>query len=90
MNEAVIADIDADVGKASMARIEKYQVTGPQAVARNFAADVTETRSLARQNTAGHFLEHVADETAAIEPGLGRAAAKCVAHPHEIERVPDQ
>jgi len=74
----LLADVDADVADVSpvreeheIARLESVAIEPPRAQVAHFARR-------ARQRDAGGVAEHVADETAAIEPTLGRVAAEPV------------
>ena len=74
MDEAVVADVDADVREGSLQRVEEDQVAGLQVVALD--GDQAGRRGLlvdaARQHQAEAGLEDVAREAAAVEAGIGR------------------
>jgi hypothetical protein len=69
VDEAVIAEIDANVREVEAAGIEEHEIAGPQLVEADAIADAREIARGARQRDAGHLLEHVLDETAAVETG---------------------
>jgi hypothetical protein len=77
MDEAVVADVDADVREGAPQGIEEDQVAGPQLV----PADGDEARrgglvvDLARQDQPEARLEDMAREAAAVEAAVRRRAA---------------
>jgi hypothetical protein len=86
VNELVVAEVDADVRERKPAGIEEHEVAGLQVVERDLVADPAHLLGRPRQRDAGHLLEHVADEPAAIEAGFGGVAAVLVVHPDQPER----
>ncbi len=86
VDEAVVAEIDADVREGEAAGVEEHEVARLQVARRHLLADLAHVSRRPRQGHAGHLLEHIADEPAAIESGLGRVAAPLVADADQVER----
>src|SRR5687767_1030800 len=85
VNEAAVAEIDADMRKGAIARVVEDQVAGGQLLQlADWPADFAKRLGAGRQQQAPRALEHVRHQPAAIEAGLGRAAAKAVL---DAERV---
>ena len=75
MNEAVVAEIDADMGKRRFQCIEEHQVAGLELVRGYRMAQAAQGARAVRQREIGRLLEDVAHEAAAVEAGFGRTAA---------------
>lgn len=87
MDEARVADIDADMGVGLVAGIEEYQVAGFECVAFDLDADGAEFTTAARQVDAHDLAEYMVDQTAAIEPLLGGVAAPLIRGADQTGRV---
>ncbi len=79
MNEAIIPDINADVGERCVARVEKNQVTRTQAAAFDTPSLASDVRSAAADLHANRFVIDVGHHTAAIKTGFRILSAKTVA-----------
>jgi len=86
VDEAVVADVDADVRESPLQRVEEDEVAG----AKILAADGDEPRGRCllvgapRQDETQARLEDVASEAAAVESGLGRRAAAPIANAEQV------
>src|SRR5690606_22316765 len=78
MQEAALADVDADMVDALATAAEEHQVAGHQGRALDLLAVTGHVARNARQLDAQRGPEHVADQAAAVEPGLRAAAAPAV------------
>ncbi len=86
MDEAVVADVDADVRERPLQGVEEDEVAGRSSS--RLTVDQAGRRRLlvgaARQHQAEAHLEDVAREAAAVEAGLGRRAAAPIADADEV------
>jgi len=87
MDEARIAEIDADMRKGVVARIEEDQVAGTQQAAFDRAAIARDVGGAALDLDAGRPAIDVADHAAAIEAGFGILAAEAIADIEQAEGV---
>ena len=88
MDEAVRADVDADVRERVLERVKEDQIARLQLLALD-CDQPGRGRLLvgaARQHHAEAHLEDVAREATAVEARLGRHAAAPIADPDEVER----
>jgi hypothetical protein len=74
-DEAVFAEVDADVGEGEAARVEEHEVARLEVGERDLVADAAHRLRGAGQLDPGDLLEDVAHESAAVEAGLRRFAA---------------
>src|SRR5204862_4529647 len=86
MDEAVVAKIDADMGKRVTAGVEEHEVARLEVIDRNTVAHLRLLARAARQRHAGDLLEYVADESAAIHPAFRRLSSELVADADQVER----
>ena len=87
MNEAVVADVQANMRKLEAPRVEKNQIAGLQLI---FADRLTDARLFAcaaRQQQAGSLLKNVANEAAAVESLIRRTSAEAVVDANQRQRV---
>ena len=87
VHEALVADIDADMGIGAPARVEEYEVAGLQIGLVDFRADLAHGLRIARQHESRDLLEDMTDETAAVEPALRIGTAPFVVDADEGERL---
>jgi hypothetical protein len=71
MHKAVIAQVNADMGKRAVEGIEKDQIAWLEFRLRQRLCRFADRAAVARQDYAGSLLAGMADETAAVDPGLG-------------------
>ena len=76
--KAGISQINADMRKRTIERVEKNQIAGLKFSRRQRLRGFTDGTAVARQDNAGGLPEHMADEPAAIEPGFRRNATQTV------------
>src|SRR5574343_443789 len=89
MDEARVADVDADVRQRAIQRVEENQVAGPQLVADNRPAVAGDVGGAAGHLDAGCPAVDVADHAAAVEPGLRVLAAETVAGVEQAQGIHD-
>src|SRR2546421_11360238 len=88
VHEVAVAEIDADVRERSVARVVEHEVAGLQLGALYRAAQMALRGRAARQLDAPGALIDMGHEAAAIEAGLGRAAAVVISRSDGEERLP--
>src|SRR5574343_2046775 len=89
VNEARVADVDADVRQRAIQRIEEDQVAGSQLVAGNRPAVSGDVGSAAGHLDAGCPAVDIADHAAATQPGLRVLAAETVAGVEQAHGIHD-
>ena len=87
MNEAVVAEIDADMRIREAPCVEEHEIARLEFSEGDLVADARKFARGTRQRDAGDFLEHELDEATAVEAGLGCRAAPFVADAEQAERA---
>src|SRR6202162_1863329 len=87
MNKTTFAEVNTDMGKLQSAGIEKNQITRHQLRHRDFFSEARDFLRGTRQHHAGHLLEHVAHQSAAVESPLRSRAAEFVIDANQAQRV---
>lgn len=90
VQEAVVAQIDADVREGSTHGIEEDKITGLEFVFVNFVADLALLLSCARQKHADRVLENELNKTAAIESTVGISSSAAIVDSDEFQTFKDQ
>jgi hypothetical protein len=85
MQEAVVAQIDADMRKSAAHGIEENEVAGLQFVAVDHRTDLALLSGTTRQQHADRFLEDDLDKGAAVETGIRVGAAETVVDTDQFE-----
>src|SRR4029078_3653743 len=86
VDEAIVAEVNPDVRKREAARVEKNEVAGLEIVREDVLADAAQLFRRSRQRDAGHLLEHIPDESSAVETAFRRFAARPISDAHRLER----
>src|SRR5688572_4416361 len=87
VDEAAVADIHADVRVRLVAGVVEHQIAWHEVAPLDRRADAALLARSARQWLAPRLLEDMRDQPAAVESGLGRAAAVPVARAEGVQRV---
>src|SRR5690606_13096038 len=87
MQEASIPDIDAGMVHPLATGREQHQVTGLQCIGRGLAWLFAEAGGGSGQSDPSRLLEHVIDQSAAVEAGLRGAATPAVGRSDQAEVV---
>ena len=89
VDEAPVADVDADMRKRAVERVEKDQIARAQFIARDGAAVARDVGGAALDPQAGGLAVDVTDHAAAIEPGFRVLAAEAIAGVEQAHGVED-
>jgi len=87
MHEAAIAQIDADVRERVVEGVEENQIAGLEIGPVERLGGFADRQAVVGQLDAGHLVEDMVDEAAAIESGLGRRAAQAIRASHQADRI---
>lgn len=74
MDETLLAEIDADMGKWPAQRVEEYQVARFQLITPDLLPDPADFLRVARQGEAKRVGEDIMHQSAAIKSGFRRTA----------------
>src|SRR6185503_7018356 len=87
MDEATVADVDADMRVPGVAGVVEHEVARLELAPRDRLAELRLLVGSARELHAPCALEDMRDQPAAVETGLGRMAAVAVMRPQRDLRV---
>ena len=87
MDEAFLAQVNADMGVVALLGVVEHQVARPQRRALDRFAHAAEIEGIARQRHAGAFAVDVGDQSAAVKAGLRREATGSVGRAQMCQRL---